>query len=526
MMAIPWSGHIVHLKRIAEWFSQHREYEVHFACMTDTAPTIADGVTVHTAKPEEMTRMFDEMQEIMRIGSMVQRGAKGDAQEAGDKASSEATMKDVDELMKADGPKLTIFLIRILMTVKPSIMVSDSGFSMGQLHKFGALFGMARTLYINSPGIMEERMVPTDLPPPPELWREIDQGKDDKPKEVWDGGLVQQSSTDIFIGAPPTAEEFMASGGKIDMDTINPAYRPLFEIKGMGLPMLMRLGDAMSKDNPALNPINVFPSSEWMIEQKPRGKEHQEFFSCPLLPLPLPIAGKLQVGRAALRNCLSADLLDWLFLEESKDPVVYVAFGTIVKGFKGVIERLAKALDGGSWRVLWALPKDLQAHLPADLPQDRWRVEAFVNQKDVLRCERVKCFLSHCGMNSTLEALASGVPMVCHPFFMDQFEWARTVRSHLRAGIEVHKFDSDADAIRGAIREVLEDPLYRVNASAVARRLRAQCESLKRLLGPSMAPRANLGPGATTIAAYMLCLLKGKDPSFLYDMVHTPASPA
>jgi len=126
-------------------------------------------------------------------------------------------------------------------------------------------------------------------------------------------------------------------------------------------------------------------------------------------------------------------------------------------------------------------------------------------------------------MNSTTEALASGVPIVCHPFFMDQFEWARTVRSHLRAGIEVHKFDSDADAIRGAIKEVLTDPSYGRNARAVSRRMRAHYESLKRELGPALCPKANLGPGATMIAALMLCLLKGKDPAFLFELVHSAA---
>eukprot|EP00415_Alexandrium_ostenfeldii_P002922 UN2922 len=126
-------------------------------------------------------------------------------------------------------------------------------------------------------------------------------------------------------------------------------------------------------------------------------------------------------------------------------------------------------------------------------------------------------------MNSTMEAMAAGVPMVCHPFFMDQFEWARTVRQRLRAGIEVHKFDSDAKAIRGAIQEVLDDPNYKFSAMAVARRLRAEYEAVKKRLGPTMSPKANMGPGATTIAAYILTLLKGQDASFLVNMVHAKA---
>ena len=56
-----------------------------------------------------------------------------------------------------------------------------------------------------------------------------------------------------------------------------------------------------------------------------------------------------------------------------------------------------------------------------------WRVEPFVPQRAVLAHAAVRGFVSHCGANSTHEAIASGVPMLCVPFFCDQYEWAASV---------------------------------------------------------------------------------------------------
>mmetsp|Transcript_5588 Transcript_5588/g.8621 ORF Transcript_5588/g.8621 Transcript_5588/m.8621 type:complete len:139 (-) Transcript_5588:163-579(-) len=101
----------------------------------------------------------------------------------------------------------------------------------------------------------------------------------------------------------------------------------------------------------------------------------------------------------------------------------------------------------------------------------------------VLRCERVRCFFSHCGSNSTHESMAYGVPMVCLPFYADQYDWSASVCKGLGAGILVDKFRSDARALRQAVADILQKPTYRENAQAAMRSLQVVSNVVSEELG-------------------------------------------
>jgi len=325
---------------------------------------------------------------------------------------------------------------------------------------------------------------------------------------------MSDGSLDGDTGAPPM-DEFpkidieQVMSGKFDPSILPAEMRSVIELPGFNLLRLMQLFGAMSAPTPQSNPWLLFPSFDWMVED-PGDPSNLELFTGTLLPLPqLSANGDLKLSRSALESSLDPDLYKWLVDSPVQDPVVYIAFGTIVKGNWQYCEKLIDALDKGPWRVLWSLPKDLHASLPVGLDKDRWHVKEFVPQMDVLRCEHVKCFISHCGHNSTTEAMACGVPMVCHPFFLDQFEWARTVRKHLHAGVQVDKFDSGPEAIRAAVREVLMRPAYAENAQKVAKRMQEHSAHLASSYGPAMAPKAPAGPGATVVAGLVLAFMRG-----------------
>uniref|UniRef100_A0A183CMI9 glucuronosyltransferase n=1 Tax=Globodera pallida TaxID=36090 RepID=A0A183CMI9_GLOPA len=48
-------------------------------------------------------------------------------------------------------------------------------------------------------------------------------------------------------------------------------------------------------------------------------------------------------------------------------------------------------------------------------------LQNWINQKEILAHPKTMAFVSHCGMNSVMEGTFYGVPMVCMPFFGDQY---------------------------------------------------------------------------------------------------------
>ena len=52
--------------------------------------------------------------------------------------------------------------------------------------------------------------------------------------------------------------------------------------------------------------------------------------------------------------------------------------------------------------------------------EEKGMIVAWCPQLDVLPHPSLGCFITHCGWNSTLECLASGVPVVAFPQWMDK----------------------------------------------------------------------------------------------------------
>lgn len=146
-------------------------------------------------------------------------------------------------------------------------------------------------------------------------------------------------------------------------------------------------------------------------------------------------------------------------------PFVYVSFGTheSTEPTKAAVEALAgESLDVLLSTGRTGLSAEKLGHLPSNI-----EVRSFVSAADVLAGADV--FVTHAGSGSVHEALLAGVPMVCVPQAVDQFDWARRI-TELGAGKRVH---ADSGAIRTAVREVLENHAYRERAHELGQRLAA-----------------------------------------------------
>ncbi|XP_048560298.1 anthocyanin 3'-O-beta-glucosyltransferase-like [Triticum urartu] len=124
--------------------------------------------------------------------------------------------------------------------------------------------------------------------------------------------------------------------------------------------------------------------------------------------------------------------------------VVYVAFGTLATFSPEQLQELARGLDLSGSNFVWVI-----SATGATTSSNDWMAEGLATasrgyiirgwapQVLILNHPAVGCFVTHCGWNSTLEALSAGVPMVTWPRHADQFHNEKLVVELLGAGVSV-----------------------------------------------------------------------------------------
>ncbi|CAN7116042.1 unnamed protein product [Brassica rapa subsp. narinosa] len=142
--------------------------------------------------------------------------------------------------------------------------------------------------------------------------------------------------------------------------------------------------------------------------------------------------------------------------------VVYVAFGSLAELNNAQMEELASAVS--NFNFLWVVRGSEEAKLPSGfletVGKDKGLVLKWSPQLEVLSNKAICCFLTHCGWNSTMEALTFGVPMVAMPQWTDQPMNAKYIQDVWKAGVCVKIDNESGIAKRGeiefSIKEVME----------------------------------------------------------------------
>ncbi|XP_009133642.2 UDP-glycosyltransferase 74F2 [Brassica rapa] len=157
----------------------------------------------------------------------------------------------------------------------------------------------------------------------------------------------------------------------------------------------------------------------------------------------------------------SAFCISWLNTRP-QGSVVYVAFGSIAKLNNVQMEELASAVRNFSF--MWVVRDSEEEKLPSGfletVDKDKSLVLKWSPQLEVLSNKAIGCFLTHCGWNSTMEALAFGVPMVAMPQWTDQPMNAKYIQDAWKVGVSV-KTDKESgiakrEEIEFSIKEVME----------------------------------------------------------------------
>lgn len=129
--------------------------------------------------------------------------------------------------------------------------------------------------------------------------------------------------------------------------------------------------------------------------------------------------------------------MKWLQKQPPKS-VIYISFGSMATLEAQQMEELALALKTINKPFLWVVRSSEESKLPANFAHETsgiGLIASWCPQLEVLAHDAVGCFITHCGWNSTLEALSLGVPTVGVPWWSDQGTNAKLVMDVWRVGV-------------------------------------------------------------------------------------------
>jgi len=142
-------------------------------------------------------------------------------------------------------------------------------------------------------------------------------------------------------------------------------------------------------------------------------------------------------------------------------PLIYAALGTLVNGLNNVYGTILEAVsEFPAMQVVLSVGKHID---PGDLGPIAANTIVVRSAPQIELLKRAALCLTHAGLNTTLEALAEGVPMVAIPIGYDQPGVAARISYH-RVGEFVEIGNLTARQLSELIVKVTADPSYRDKA--------------------------------------------------------------
>lgn len=137
-------------------------------------------------------------------------------------------------------------------------------------------------------------------------------------------------------------------------------------------------------------------------------------------------------------------------------PLIYASLGTLQNGSEAIIRTIAEACASLDAQLLISLGGGLD---PADLGKLAGDpiVVRFAPQLEILK--RAALVITHAGINTVLESLSEGVPLVAVPLGNDQPGVAARVKAH-GAGVVVSRHRLTPARLRKAVTLVLQERRY------------------------------------------------------------------
>ncbi|CAL1410144.1 unnamed protein product [Linum trigynum] len=177
------------------------------------------------------------------------------------------------------------------------------------------------------------------------------------------------------------------------------------------------------------------------------------------------------------------DHLRWL---DGMEPnsVLYICFGSISNMSNAQLCEIAGALDSSEQRFIWVVKK---GELLPEGFEERMNgkgivIKGWAPQVLILDHTAIGGFMTHCGWNSTLEAVAAGVPMVTWPLQAEQFLNEKLVTDVLKIGVGVGAQEWSRGERKIVVgREDIERAMTRVMVGQEAKELRGRARKLQKM---------------------------------------------
>jgi len=143
-----------------------------------------------------------------------------------------------------------------------------------------------------------------------------------------------------------------------------------------------------------------------------------------------------------------------------RKPTLYISLGTVFTNQIDFVHTCLQAFGNSPWQVIQSIGESLDRTAFEPIPEN-FLVYQHLPQLDIL--PRTDIFITHGGMNSVMEALYYGVPMIAISQIPEQsFTAGQIVKFGL--GIQLDKQNVTAKVLRETVSQVNEDKSFRINA--------------------------------------------------------------
>jgi hypothetical protein len=140
-----------------------------------------------------------------------------------------------------------------------------------------------------------------------------------------------------------------------------------------------------------------------------------------------------------LVNDSSQSYIDWLNLQPH-GSVLYISYGSFLSVSRTQMDEIAAALKDSGVRSLW-VTRDETCRLK-DICGKMGLVVTWCDQLRVLLHPSIGGYWTHCGWNSVMEGVFSGVPFLTFPIAMDQPMISKIIVEDWKIGWRVKKDDN------------------------------------------------------------------------------------